>query len=155
MPKPKAVYEAALVKSLNQMLDRPDGVDSLSEVELHLLTNDSIALRLDPEAPTHAPTSDQSLRTPVIPHEHGHPGANYVDANMAQWYETSHIEAALTQPDSQPRDTFALAQFCAESCQLDKCYGDKIRDAPKEFIIALALYRYCVKYQVWPTSGEI
>ena len=76
MPMPKAVYEAALAKSLNQMSDRPGGVDSLSEVELHLLTNDSIALRLDPEAPTHAPTSDQSLRTPVIPHEHGHPGAN-------------------------------------------------------------------------------
>ena len=76
MPKPKAVYEAALTKSLNQMVDRPNGVDSLSEVELHLLINDSIALRLDPEVPTHAPTSDQSLRTPVIPHEHGHPGAN-------------------------------------------------------------------------------
>ena len=155
MPQPKAVYEAALAKSRNQMMDRPDGVDSLSEVELHLLINDNTALRLDPESPTHAPTSDQSLRTPAIPHEHGHMYASFINASMAQWYETGHIEAALTQPDSQPRDTLALAQFCAESCYLDKCYGDKIKDTAKEYIIALALFRYYVKYQIWPTSGEM
>jgi hypothetical protein len=74
---------------------------------------------------------------------------------MSQRYETSHIEAALNQPDSQLRDTFALAQFCEESCHLDKFYGDKIRDKAKEEILALSLCRYCVKYQVWPTSGEL
>ena len=91
----------------------------------------------------------------MIPQEHGHQSSSYLDANISQRYETDHIEAALNQPDSQPRDTFALTQFCEESCNLDRCYGDKIRDTAKENIIALALYRYCVKYQVWPTSGEI
>ena len=82
MPQPKAVYKAALARSLNQVMERPDGVDSLSMVELHLLLNDNTSLYLDPEVPTHPPTSDPSLRVPAIPQVHGHPGANYIDAVM-------------------------------------------------------------------------
>ena len=61
------MYEAALAGMLHQMLDRPSGVGALSMIELHLLLNDNTSLYLDPAVPTHAPTSNQSLRAPAIP----------------------------------------------------------------------------------------
>ena len=82
MPQPRAVYEAALAGTLNQMLERPSGVGALSMIELHLLINDNTSLYLDPAVPTHAPTSAQSLRVPAIPQEHGAKNASYVDALM-------------------------------------------------------------------------
>ena len=85
----------------------------------------------------------------MIPQEHGHQSASYVDANMPQRYETGHIEAALTQP------ALALAQFCEQTSHLDRCFGHKGCDKPKEDILALSLYRYFARYQTWPTSGEL
>jgi hypothetical protein len=82
LPQPRAVYEAALAGTLNQMLERPSGVGALSMIELHLLINDNTSLYLDPAVPTHAPTSAQSLRVPAIPQEHGAKNASYVDALM-------------------------------------------------------------------------
>jgi len=60
------MYVAALEKSRTQMLHRPESVDHLTILELHLLMNDNEALNLDPHTVTYPPTSDPSLRAHAI-----------------------------------------------------------------------------------------
>jgi len=72
------MYVAALEKSRTQMLHRPESVDHLTILELHLLMNDNDALNLDPQMVTYPPTSDLSLRGHVTL-EVGQSGATYMD----------------------------------------------------------------------------
>ena len=72
------MYASALEKSRTQMLHRPQSVDHLTILELHLLMNDNVALNLDPQMVTYPPTSDLSLRTQVTL-EVGQSGATYMD----------------------------------------------------------------------------
>ena len=65
-------------KSRTQMLHRPESVDHLTILELHLLMNDNDALNLDPQMVTYPPTSDLSLRGHVTL-EVGQSGATYMD----------------------------------------------------------------------------
>ena len=95
-------------KSRTQMLYRPESVDHLTILELHLLMNNNVALNLDPEMVTYPPTSDSSLRAPATL-EVGQPSATYMETIMPQLYETRHIEAAITEIDTQPRDLTRLA----------------------------------------------
>ena len=74
---------------------------------------------------------------------------------MPQWYETEDIEATLTQPYSHLRDTLALGQFCLQISHLERCFTHKVRSKPQDDILPNELYRYLVKYQIWPTSGEL
>ena len=90
------------------MLHRPESVNHLTILELHLLLNDNEALNLDPQVVTHTPTSDPSLRAPATL-KIGQSGATYMDTIMPQLYETRHIEAATTEIDTQPRDLTRLA----------------------------------------------
>ena len=72
------MYVAALEKSRTQMLHRPESVDHLTILELHLLMNDNDALNLDPHMVTYPPTSDLSLRGHMTL-EVGQSGATYMD----------------------------------------------------------------------------
>ena len=72
------MYAAALDKSPNQMLHRPESVDHLTILELHLLINDNEALNLDPHMVTYPPTSDPSLRAHATLGV-GQSGATYMD----------------------------------------------------------------------------
>ena len=75
---------------------------------------------------------------------------------MPQWYETRHIEAALAENNTHPRDLTRLAQFCMQICHLERCYADKgTATRTMDGIIPLELFRYFTRHFIWPTSGQL
>ena len=75
---------------------------------------------------------------------------------MPQWYETRHIEAALVENDTQPRDLTRLAQFCMQICHLERCYAEKGNATrAMDDIIPLELFRYFSRHFICPTSGQL
>ena len=75
---------------------------------------------------------------------------------MPQWYETRHIEAALAENDTQPRDLTRLAQFCMQICHLERCYAEKgTATRAMDDIIPLELFRFFTRHFIWPTSGQL
>ena len=64
------MYVSALEKSRTQMLHRPESVDHLTILELHLLMNDNDALNLDPHMVTYPQSSPDPGPPEARPHRH-------------------------------------------------------------------------------------
>ena len=71
-----------------------DPSDDLSDLERHLLTNDSEALGLDPAEPTYSPTMKARALKPT---EKSSVGAIYLNTRMSSYYEEGAIEPVLTE----------------------------------------------------------
>ena len=71
-----------------------DPSDDLSDLERHLLTNDSEALGLDPADPTYSPAMKVG---PLKPTEKSSAGAIYLNTRMSSYYEEVAIEPVLIE----------------------------------------------------------
>ncbi len=79
----------------------------------------------------------------------------YVDTLMPQLYDSSHIEASLTEEGAEdtPIDEMRLAKFCLQLSHLERCYAEAPRKKVKGDLLALVLYRLLVRYAARPTEG--
>ena len=83
------------MKRLKRHISDPN--DEFSDLEKHLLTNDSEALGLDPAEPTYSPTMKARALKPT---EKSSAGAIYLNTRMSSYYEEGAIEAALSEDDA-------------------------------------------------------
>ncbi len=76
---------------------------------------------------------------------------------MPQLYISSHIEASLGEEGAEhtPQDEMRLARFCLQLSHLERCYAETPRARVQGDLLALELYRLLVRYDVWPTEGQL
>ena len=83
------------MKRLKRHISEPN--DEFSDLERHLLTNDSEALGLDPAEPTYSPTMEVRALKPT---EKSSAGAIYLNTRMSSYYGEGAAEAALIEDDA-------------------------------------------------------